>query len=90
MLALCRKFAQKWPLSYLQPILTAIIVTIATVKVKLIPNFYSMAIGLKNFKEDIGEKHFFLFLASWGGGQFSLLMHIALSCSVELSMKKVL
>ena len=33
----------KWSLSYFQPILMANFVTIATVKVKLIPDFYTLA-----------------------------------------------
>ena len=42
----CLKFAPKWPISYIQPILVAIFVTIATVKVQLIPDFYTLAIVL--------------------------------------------
>ena len=36
-----RKFAPKWSISYFQPILAAILATIAMVKVELIPDFYS-------------------------------------------------
>ena len=44
----CLKFAPKWSLSYFQPILVAIFVTIAMVKVKLIPDFSTWAIVLIN------------------------------------------
>ena len=37
-------FAPKRPLSYFQPILVAILVTIAMAKVELIPDFYTLAI----------------------------------------------
>ena len=42
----CPKFAPKWPLYYFQPILVSIYATIATVKVKLIPDFYTLTIVL--------------------------------------------
>ena len=42
------KFAQKWSISYFQPILVAIFVTIATVKAKLISDLYTLAIVLLN------------------------------------------
>ena len=44
----CLKFAPNWPFSYFQPILAAIFVTIATVKVESIPDFYTLAIVLMN------------------------------------------
>ena len=44
----CLKFAPKWSLSYFQPIFVAIFVTIATVKVELIPDFYTWVIVLIN------------------------------------------
>ena len=44
----CLKFAPKWSFSYFQPISAAIFVTIAMVKVKSIPEFYTLAIGLIN------------------------------------------
>ena len=44
----CLKFALKSPISYFQPILAAIFVTIATVKVKPIPELYTRAIALIN------------------------------------------
>ena len=44
----CLKFAPKWTLSYFQPILAAIFVTIATVKVRSISDFYTWAIVLIN------------------------------------------
>ena len=37
----CLQFAPKWSFSYFQPILVAIFVTIATVKVELIPDLYT-------------------------------------------------
>ena len=43
------KIAPKWSFSYFQPILAAIFVTIATVKVKSIPDFYTLAIILINY-----------------------------------------
>ena len=42
----CLKFAPKWPFSYFQPILVAIFVTIATVKVESIRELYTLAIDL--------------------------------------------
>ena len=42
------KFAPKWSVSYFQPILAAIFVTIATVKVESIPDIYTLAIVLTN------------------------------------------
>ena len=53
----------KWSLSYFQPILMANFVAIATVKVKLIPDFYTWAIVLINLIAEIGENQF-LFFAS--------------------------
>ena len=44
----CLKFAPKWSLSYFQPILAAVFVTIATVKLKSIPDFYTWTIVLIN------------------------------------------
>ena len=41
-------FAPKWSMSYFQPILEAIFVIIATVKVKAIRDFYTMVIVLIN------------------------------------------
>ena len=45
---ICLKFATKWTFSYFQPILAAIFVTIATLKVKSMPDFYTLAIVLIN------------------------------------------
>ena len=42
------KSAPNWSISYFQPILAAIIVTIATVNVKVILNFYTLVIVLIN------------------------------------------
>ena len=44
----CLKFAPKWPFSYFQPILAAIFVAIATVKVESIRELYTLAIVLIN------------------------------------------
>ena len=44
----CLKFAPKWSLSYLEPILAAIFVTIAMVKIESIPALYTWAIVLIN------------------------------------------
>ena len=43
---LCKslKFVPKWSLSYLQPILVAVCVSLGTVRVKLITDFYTWAI----------------------------------------------
>ena len=50
------KFALKWQISYFQTTLAAIFVTIATVKVKIIGDFYTLGIVLINLQEEIGEK----------------------------------
>ena len=70
------KFAPKWPISYFQPTLATIVVTIATVKVKIIRDFYTLAFVLTNLQEEIGEKHFLYF--SLLRGPKSPLMHIAI------------
>ena len=44
----CLKFSPKWSLSYFQPILAAVFVTIATVKIESILDFYTWAIFLIN------------------------------------------
>ena len=44
------EFAIKWPISYFQPILAAIFVTITTVKVEVIRDFYTLVIVLINNK----------------------------------------
>ena len=44
----CLKFGPKWSFSYFQPILAAIFVTIATVKVESIRELYTLAIVLIN------------------------------------------
>ena len=44
----CLKFAPKWSFSYFQPILAAIFVTIATVKVESIRELNTLAIVLIN------------------------------------------
>ena len=50
------KFAPKWSIFYFQPVLVAIFVTIATVKVKLISDLYTWVIVVINQKEEFGEK----------------------------------
>ena len=61
------KFAPKWPISYFQPILAAIFVTIATVKVKIIRDVYTLAFVLINLQVEIGEKQFFIYFSLiWG------------------------
>ena len=44
----CLKFAPKLSFSYFQPILAAIFVTIATIKVKSISDLYTLTIVLIN------------------------------------------
>ena len=46
---------------YFLLILAAIFVTIATVKVKSIPEFYTSAIALINYLKEISEKQFVFF-----------------------------
>ena len=77
----CHKFAPKWPFSYFQPILVAIFVTIATVKVESMPDFYTLAIVLINkYKETCEEQLLFFDLIGGGGGgtQNSLYKHVPL------------
>ena len=73
----CLEFAPKRPFSYFQPILVAIFVTIATIKVESMPDFYTLAIVLINklYKETCEEQ---LLSFDLIGGQNSLLMHVAL------------
>ena len=66
------EYAIKWPISYFQPILAAIFVTIATVKVEAIRDFYTLVIVLINSK--LVKNNFLYF--SLIGGQNSLLMHV--------------
>ena len=73
------KFAPKWSLSCYQPISAAIFVTIATIKVQLIPDIYIWAIDLINQYEEIGEKQFF------SGGKNSPPMHVAARSSLSCS-----
>ena len=63
----CLKLAPKWPFSYFPPMLVAIFVTIATVKVESMPDFYTLAIVLINkYKETCEEQLLFFDLI---GGQ---------------------
>ena len=64
-------------------------VTIATVQVVLLPDFYTLAIVLINYKQTLVINIFFYFLASWGGGggQNSPLMHVALCTFFQFRLK---
>ena len=56
----CLKFAPKWSFSYFQPILAAFLVTIATIKVESMPDFYTLVIVLINqYKETCEEQLLF-------------------------------
>ena len=57
----CVKFAPKWSFSYFQPILAAIFVTIATVKVKSMPDFCTLAIVLINQCKETCEEQLLYF-----------------------------
>ena len=57
----CLKFAPKWSFSYFQPILAAIFVTIATVKVESIPDLYTLAIVLINLQDETSEEQLLIF-----------------------------
>ena len=57
----CLNFAPKWPISYFQPILVDFFVTIATVKVESIPEFYTLAITLINYLKEITKKQLLFF-----------------------------
>ena len=71
--------SQIWPISYFHPILAAIFLTIATAKVKINRDFYTLAFVLINLHEEIGEKQFLnLSLIGEGGGCKKPLMHVAL------------
>ena len=57
----CLQFAQKWSFSYFQPILVAIFVAIATVKVESIPDLYTLAFVLINKYKETLEEHILFF-----------------------------
>ena len=58
----CLKFAPKWSFSYFKPILAAIFVTMSTVKVKSMPDFYyTLAIVLINKYEETCEEQLLFF-----------------------------
>ena len=65
---------------HFQPILAAIFVTIAKIKIESIPDFYPWFIALIIRYEETTEKQLFFFFASLGGGggANSLLKHVAL------------
>ena len=62
------KFAPKWSISYFQPVLAAIFVTIATLKVKIISDIYTWVIVLINQYENFSEKRILFFGLIGGGG----------------------
>ena len=51
------------PNSLFEPILSAIFVTIATVKFRSMPKFYTSVILLVNQSKEIGEKQFSVFVS---------------------------
>ena len=57
----CLKFAPKWPISYFKLILAAMFVTLATVKVKSISEFYTLATALISSLKETPESKFYLF-----------------------------
>ena len=69
------KVATKLDNSYFQPILAGIFVTIATVKVEVIRDFYTLVIVQISKQQQIDD---FLLYFSLMGGQNSLLMHVPL------------
>ena len=65
------KSVPKWSLTYIQPILAAFQVTIAIVKVKLIPDIYTWAILLTNQLKEIAlvkETYFLVECVDGGRG----------------------
>ena len=75
----CFKFTPKWSFSYFQPILAAILITMATAKVESIPDFYTLAIVLINYQKETCEEQLLFFDLTGVGEQNSLLMHVPLS-----------
>ena len=64
---------------YFQPIFVAIHVTIATIKVNLMPDFYNWTIVIINLPEEVGEKQFLFFVLIGGrGGGANLPLIMAL------------
>ena len=57
----CLQFAPKWSFSYFHPILAAIFVAIATVKVESIPDLYTLAFVLINKYKETLEEHILFF-----------------------------
>ena len=70
------KIWSKMQFLYFRPILSAIFVTIATVKFKYMPKFYTSVILPINRSKEIGEKQFSVLGSK--GGQISPLMHVPL------------
>ena len=74
--------SQIWPISYFQPILAAIFVTLATAKVKINRDFYTLAFVLINLHEENGDKQCLYFsLIGEGGCEKPLNARSSLSCS---------
>ena len=80
----CLKFAPKWPIFYFQPTLADIFVTIATIKVESIPEFYTLAKALINYLKETIEKQLLFFCLI--GDQNSLFMHIPLCLCIYTSI----
>ena len=58
------KFVPKWPLSYFQPVLATTLVSIATIKVELIPDFYTSAIvRYKTNKKELMKSNFYILVS---------------------------
>ena len=71
------RFSPKWSISTFQPILAVIFVTIATVKVELIRDFYTLVIVLisKNSKNKLVKIILLYFSLRGGGGGKSPLIN---------------
>ena len=80
------KFGLKWQFLYFKPILSVILVTIATGKSKKMPEFYTWAILLINQKDEIGNKQLSVFGSR--EGQNSPLMHVPLSSYFLIKVSK--
>ena len=63
----CLKVSSKWSFSYFQPILTAIFVTIALIKVESMSDFNTLAIVLVTNKKKLVNSSFLLFDFIGGG-----------------------
>ena len=70
------KFSPNWQFLDLRSILAVIFVTIATIKLKSVPEFYAGTILIVNQLDEIGEKQLSVFGSR--GGKISPLMHVPL------------